>query len=87
MAVKLYCEEVPQEGHRSFAKFHELMEKEMEYVRKEHYSAFYKHFHICDHTLGPEFLQKIQAHYDNNLMLKMLIEKLQILIYFFVNKE
>jgi len=29
MAIKLYCEEVPQEGHRSFAKLHELMEKSM----------------------------------------------------------
>lgn len=35
MAIKLYCEEVPQEGDRSPTKLHELMEKDMEHVKKE----------------------------------------------------
>jgi hypothetical protein len=30
MAIKLYCEEVPEEGDISFAKLQELMEKAME---------------------------------------------------------
>jgi hypothetical protein len=59
----------------------------MEHVRKELYSIFYKHFPICDLGLWTELLQEIQAHYDNNLEPKMLIEKLQMLVYSFVSKE
>jgi len=56
-------------------------------VIKEHYSTFCKHFPVFDPTFGPKFLQEIQARYDNNPVPEMLIEKLQMLIYFFVNKE
>jgi hypothetical protein len=52
------------------------MEKAMELVRKEHYSAFYKHLSICDPTLGLDFLKEIEVHYDMNLEPEMLIEKL-----------
>jgi hypothetical protein len=51
------------------------MEKAMEHVKKEHYLVFYKHLFVCDPALGLEFLQEIQAHYDNNLELKMLTKK------------
>jgi hypothetical protein len=75
MVVKFYYEKVPQEGDTFPTKLQELMEKAMEQVRKEHYLAFYKHMTICDHALGPKFLQEIQAHY-NNLELEMLTKKL-----------
>jgi hypothetical protein len=59
MAIKLYCEEVPQEGDISLAKLQIFMEKVMEQMRKEHYSTFCKHFTICDRAFGPKFLQEI----------------------------
>jgi hypothetical protein len=34
MVIKLYCEEVPQEGDRYPTKLQEFMKKEMEQVRK-----------------------------------------------------
>ncbi len=45
MAVKLYYENVPQEGDKSPTKMH--------------YSAFYKHLLVCDPGLWTEFLQEI----------------------------
>jgi hypothetical protein len=59
----------------------------MEHVRKEHYLTFCKHLPICDPGLGAKFLQEIWALYDNNLEPEMLTEKLQMLVYSFVNKE
>jgi hypothetical protein len=44
-------------------------------VRKEHYLAFCKHLPVCDMGFGTKFVQEIQAHYDNNPKLEMLIEK------------
>ncbi len=48
----------------------------MEQVKNNHYSAFCKHLPICDPFLGVDFLKEIQVHYDMNLVLEMLIEKL-----------
>ncbi len=59
MAIKLYYENVPQEGDRSPTKMHKLIEKTMEQMRKEHYLAFRKHLHVCNPNLGIEFLQEI----------------------------
>jgi hypothetical protein len=39
-------------------------------------ALLYKHFLVCDRSLGTKFLQEIQAHYDNNLKPEMLIKKL-----------
>jgi hypothetical protein len=49
--MKLYYEEFPLKLERSLIKFKEWMEKEMEHVRKDHYSTFCKHLLICDLTL------------------------------------
>jgi hypothetical protein len=59
VVVKLYYEEVFDPTKRSKGKLQEHMEKAMELVRKEHYSAFYKHLPICDLALGPNFLKEI----------------------------
>lgn len=50
----------------------------MEQVKKDHYSAFYKHFPVCDPSLGLDFLREIQVQYDMNSKPKMQIEKLQM---------
>jgi hypothetical protein len=49
--------------------------------------TFCKHLPVCNPSLGIKLLQEIQAHYDNNPKLEMLIEKLQMLMYSFMNKE
>jgi hypothetical protein len=36
------------------------MEKTMDQVKKDHYLAFYKHFPICDLSIGPYFLKEIR---------------------------
>ncbi len=87
MAIKLYCQDIPREGDRSPTKMQELIEKAMEQVRKEHYLAFCKHLHVCDMGFGIKFVQEIQAHYDNNPKLEMLIEKIQMLMYSTISKE
>jgi hypothetical protein len=57
--MKLYYEKVLDLIERSTTKLQECMEKAMELVCKEHYSAFYKHLPVCDPTLGPNFLKEI----------------------------
>ncbi len=52
----------------------------MDVVHKEHMIVFHKRLPICDLSLGPEFLQEVQIHYDMNLEPEMLIEKLQMLV-------
>jgi hypothetical protein len=53
--IKLYCEKVLKEGDKSPTKL----------------QTFYKHLPDCDLAFGLEFLQEIQAHYDNNPKLEM----------------
>jgi hypothetical protein len=48
---------------------------------------FHKRLPICDPTLGIEFLQQIQVHYNINLNPEMMIEKLQLLVFSQVNNE
>jgi hypothetical protein len=48
------------------------MDEAMEYVKKDHYSAFYKHLQVCDPSLGEYFLKDIHVHYDMNSEPKML---------------
>ncbi len=43
-----------------------LSNKAMESVQKEHMIAFHKRLHVCEPTLGIEFLQQIQVHYNMN---------------------
>jgi hypothetical protein len=43
----------------------ESTKKAMEHVKEEHYSTFCKHLLVYDLGLGTEFLQEIEAHYDN----------------------
>ncbi len=87
MVIKFYYEDIPQKGDRFPTKMQELIEKVMEQVRKEHYSTFCKHSPICDPGLGLEFLEEIQAHYDNNSKLKMFTKKLQMFVYSSMSKE
>jgi hypothetical protein len=77
MAVKLYYEDCKNVR----------INRAMEQVKKKHYLTFCKHLPVCDSSLGIESLQEIQAHYDNNLKLEMLTEKLQMLMYSSMNKE
>jgi hypothetical protein len=63
------------------------VERAMEHVKKEHYSAFCKHLPICDPSLGVDFLREIQVHYDMNLEPKMLTKKLRMLAYSYVSIE
>ncbi len=60
MVVKLYCEDVPQEGDRSPTKMQKLIGKGMEQVKKERYLAFYKHFMFMIQVLGPNFCRKFK---------------------------
>ncbi len=76
MVVRLYCEDLPQEGDRYPTKMQELIEKAMDQVRKGHYLVFCKHLHVCDLGLGIKFLLEIQTHHDNNPKVEMFIEKL-----------
>ncbi len=83
----MYYEEFPKGGEHSLIKLKECMERAMDKVKKDHYFAFYKHLHVCDPTLGPNFLKEIQVHYDMNFELEMLVEKLQMLVYSCVSRE
>jgi hypothetical protein len=64
-----------------------LNNKAMESVQKERMIMFHKRLHVCDPTLDVEFLQQVQVHYNMNLDLEMMIEKLQLLVYSQVNNE
>jgi hypothetical protein len=74
--VKLYYEKFPDIRNCSPLKFQEQMKRAMEQVRKDHYSAFCRHLLVCDISMGSNFLKEIHVHYDMNLELEMLIEKL-----------
>jgi hypothetical protein len=62
MVVKLYYEEVSDEKLKSPSKLLVLMDKAMDWVQKDHTSAFTKHLLVCDPTHGPEFLKQIHVH-------------------------
>jgi hypothetical protein len=64
-----------------------LNNKAMESVQKECMIMFHKRLHVCDPTLDVEFLQQVQVHYNMNLDLEMMTEKLQLLVYSQVNNE
>jgi hypothetical protein len=53
-----------------------LSNKVMESVWKEHMTMFHERLLICDLALGLEFFQQLQVHYNMNLDLEMMIEKL-----------
>jgi hypothetical protein len=72
----MYYEKFLLEDDHSPIKFKEWMEKAMELVRKDHYSIFCKHLHMCDLALGMDFLKEIQVHYDMNFKPKMLTKTL-----------
>jgi hypothetical protein len=48
--------------------------------RKEHMIAFHKRLLVCDPSLGPEFLHKVEIHYNMNPKLEMLSKKLQMYV-------
>jgi hypothetical protein len=73
VVVKLYYEKFPNTRDHSPLRLQERMERTMEQVRKDH---FCKHLLVCDPSLGAYFKREIQVHYDMNLELEMLIEKL-----------
>ncbi len=53
-----------------------LSNKAMDSVQKIHMIMFHKRLFICDPTLGVEFFQQVQVHYNMNHDLEMMIEKL-----------
>jgi hypothetical protein len=53
-----------------------LSNKAMESVRKEYMTTFHKRLLLCDPTLGIEFLQQVQIHYNMNHVLEMMTKKL-----------
>jgi hypothetical protein len=59
----------------------------MEGVRKEHMTTFHKRLLICDPAFAVEFFQQVQVHYNMNPDAKMMIEKLQLLVYSQVSNE
>ncbi len=71
----------------SFSMFAAQSNKTMESVQKEHMTMFHRRLPICDPTLGIEFLQQVQVHYNINLNPKMMTEKLQLLVFSQVNNE
>ncbi len=73
--VKMYYEEFPLEVDHSLVKLKEWMEKVMEQVRKDHYSAFCKNLFMCEPAFGIDFQMDIQVHYDMNFESKMLTKK------------
>jgi len=87
VVVKFYCEEVLDEKFKSTSKLQALMDKAMDQVRKDHTFAFTRHLLVCDPTFGSKFLKQIQVHYNMNLELKMLIKKLQMLVFEHVTNE
>ncbi len=59
VVVKVYYEDFPKGGECFFIKLKEHMEKAMDQVRKDHYSAFCKHLLVCDLVFGQNFLKEI----------------------------
>jgi hypothetical protein len=58
-----------------------LSNKVMENVQKEHMIAFHKRLPVHDLAFHPKFLQQVKVHYNINLDPKMMIEKLQLLVF------
>ncbi len=73
IAIKLYYEEFFDTQDRSPLRLQEQMERAMKQVMKDHYLAFCKHLLVCDPSMGADFLNEIQVHYDMNLEPEMLI--------------
>lgn len=57
--VKLHYEKFLNTQDHSPMKFQEWMEKIMDQVKKDRYLAFYKHFPMCDLSIGSYFLKEI----------------------------
>jgi hypothetical protein len=72
----LYYANVPNPALRDQEMLASFNNKAMESVRKEHMKTLHKRVFICDPTLGVEFLQQIQVHYNMNPNPKMMMEKL-----------
>jgi len=53
-----------------------LCNKAMESVQKEYTRTFHKRLLLCDPTLGIEFLQQVQIHYNMNHVPKLMTKKL-----------
>jgi hypothetical protein len=53
-----------------------LNNKAMESAWKEHMTTFHKRLLVCDPSLGLEFFQQGQIHYNMNPNLEMMMEKL-----------
>lgn len=87
VTMKLYYKEVPDPSCHSPSKMQELMEKAMDQVRKDNFSAFVKHLFVSNPIPGEEFLEHVQMHYDMFSKLEMLTEKLQMLVTSYVNNK
>jgi hypothetical protein len=83
----LYYVKVPNLALHDLDKLASLSTKAMENVQKEHMNTFHKWLLVCDPTLGVEFLQQIQVHYNMNLDPEMMMAKLQFLVSLQVNNE
>jgi hypothetical protein len=51
-----------------------LSKKAMDMICKEHMTIFHKQLLVCDPSLGLEFLQDVQIHYDMNQSQKCLLK-------------
>lgn len=87
VVMKLYYEEVLDPSFHSPSKMQELMEKTMNQVRKQNFSAFLKHLFVCNPIIGDKFLKEVQMHYDMSFELEVLAEKIQMLVTSCVSNE
>jgi hypothetical protein len=59
VVVKLYYEEVLNLNQSLASKMQTLVEKAMEYIKKDHLTTFTNHLLVCDPSLGPKFMGQI----------------------------
>jgi hypothetical protein len=57
VARRLYYAKVLDPALHDSEVLSSLNNKTMESIRKEHMTTFHKKLHVCDPSLGPEFLQ------------------------------
>jgi hypothetical protein len=79
--MKLYYEEILDNGDKSIVKLQKRMERAMEQLCNDHYSTFCKHLHVCDLAFGPSFFKEIQTHYDMTPSLGNILNQLSCLKY------
>jgi hypothetical protein len=87
IAHQFYYSDVVEPTLKDPNQLETLNNNAMDAVRKEHMTNFHKWLFVCNPSLGPKFLHKVQIHYNMNPKPKMLIEKLQMLVSAYVTTE